>query len=109
MEAYRYVQDEFESDYYVRATFEVTPKDLVAEINDANVYFKTVDVKAAPAEIINAKVIDKNATTGRIEVLAAIKDNDANKATYAELEKWSVNYTSIYDRQGKRRADLLPR
>ena len=100
MEAYRYVQDEFESDYYVRATFEVTPKDLVAEINDANVYFKTVDVKAAPAEIINAKVIDKNATTGRIEVLAAIKDNDANKATYAELEKWSVNYTSIYDRQG---------
>ena len=94
--ANKYYSGDFDSDYYVKATFEVTPKELAAEITDANVYFNTVDTKAAAAEVVVAKVLSTSAATGRVEVLGYVKDNDANKVAYAELDKYSVENTAVW-------------
>lgn len=71
------------SDLIVKATYEITPAKYAEELTNANLSFTTVPVKAAPAEIVEANLIE--AKNGRVTVYARIKKGNANKETYAAL------------------------
>ncbi|MBQ6878574.1 MAG: hypothetical protein IJN52_00025 [Bacteroidales bacterium] len=70
----------YESPLMIMATYEVSPKALVETLEDVNVGFATVATKVAGAEYFGAKIIDRDATTGRMIVVGYItKGSDAYK------------------------------
>ena len=61
-------EDAFKTPVMFVATYEVTPKELVSKLSDQNVYFTSVATKVAPGFEMEAQIIDRDVTTGRIEV-----------------------------------------
>ena len=82
-----YALDKFHSDILVPLTYEVTPKELATKVTSDKVWFNTVEVKAAPAELVYAEVASADANTGRVVVYARIKAS--NKATVKALQAGS--------------------
>lgn len=71
----------FTSPVMVKATYEVTPRELVAYLTEEKLYASSVVVKAAPAEQFDVKVLSTDPTTGRIEVSIDIPaKTEASKA-----------------------------
>ena len=71
----------YESPLMIMATYEVSPKSLVETLDDSNVGFATVATKVAGAEYFPAKIVDRDATTGRMIVVGYIdEDSDAYTA-----------------------------
>lgn len=74
----------YESPLMIMATYEVSPSALVETLEDSNVGFTTVATKVAGAEYFGAKIIDRDATTGRMIVVGYItKGTDAYAALTA--------------------------
>lgn len=82
-----YALDKFHSDILVPLTYEVSPKELATKVTSDKVWFNTVEVKAAPAELVYAEVASADANTGRVVVYARIKAS--NKATVKALQAGS--------------------
>lgn len=82
-----YALDKFHSDILVPLTYEVSPKELATRVTSDKVWFNTVEVKAAPAELVYAEVASADANTGRVVVYARIKAS--NKATVKALQAGS--------------------
>lgn len=71
----------YKSPLMIMATYEVSPKSLVETLDDSNVGFATVATKVAGAEYFPAKIVDRDATTGRMIVVGYIdEDSDAYTA-----------------------------
>lgn len=71
----------FTSPVMVKATYEVTPRELVAYLTEDKLYASSVVVKAAPAELFDVKVLSTDPATGRIEVSIDIPaKTEASKA-----------------------------
>ena len=77
----------FESPVMVKATYEVTPRELVAYLTEDKLYASSVVVKAAPAELFDVKVLSTDPATGRIEVSIDIPAK--TKASEALLDNTS--------------------
>ena len=72
--------DMVKSPFMIRATYEISPKGLVNTIADENLFFSTVELKAAAAEYLQAKVVERDGTTGRMVVVGYLPENsDAYK------------------------------
>ena len=65
------------TDILVKATYEISPANLVDVLDESSFFFSTVAVKAEPAEYFAAEILSKDASTGRIVVLAHIPDGSA--------------------------------
>ncbi len=102
----------------IKATFEVSPKALVEKITDQNVYFTTVPFKTVPADVFDAEIVSKDATTGRIEVRGFINPtSDTYKALYRDFEgvqyptmdpMWEYNGVAVSLNIADNKAQYLP-
>ena len=85
------------TNYVIPATFEVRPAELAANITSDNTFFTTVDVatKASAAEAIPVEVISADPKTGRVEVMAIVKNNtndDYIAYGYVDAYDWLAMY-----------------
>ena len=73
-------KDAAKSPFMIRATYEISPKGLVNTLTDENLFFSTAELKASPAEYLQAKIVERDGTTGRMVVVGYIpEDSDTYK------------------------------
>ena len=89
MQAYEYSvpvsEDDTKDFILVQGTFEVSPKHLADKITSKNAFFSAVRTKAAnAAELFEAKVVDTDATTGRVVAYAYVPATDADETDVYE-------------------------
>lgn len=83
-----YDNADYVSPLMIKATFELNPKGLVADLKEENLALSTVALKAAPAEYFPVKIIDRDSATGRFIVVAYI---DEDSETYDNLYNYNAN------------------
>lgn len=59
---------DFSTPVMIRATYEITPRELVSSISASNLCASSVAVKAAPAEVFPVRIMNADPATGRLDV-----------------------------------------